>query len=215
MLLWKFSQWASLLLKVLYRWGIYLTVCTHNWSNQFNYISCNASNRIFETILPLVKNISKVHNQQNSIPTDLRRVFCQSLLYSGKQSNESRWLSLKTIWCETCKSLAMIGYSREVYLISYVISDLETPTRITAVIPKPTWVKNLVSSLSWKSNLEEIFVKPCHLWSLHFLKWRLNDMASVTVQCLSYCRVSQYVYVIVVWTKIKLCQFCCSTCSFS
>ena len=23
------------------RWGIYLTVCTHNWSAEFNYKACN------------------------------------------------------------------------------------------------------------------------------------------------------------------------------
>ena len=27
---------------LMHRWGIYLTVSTHNWSNQFNYISCKA-----------------------------------------------------------------------------------------------------------------------------------------------------------------------------
>ena len=27
---------------LMHRWGIYLTVGPHNWSNQFNYITCNA-----------------------------------------------------------------------------------------------------------------------------------------------------------------------------
>ena len=43
--LWKLSQWMSLffwsIVVLVHRWGIYFTVCTHNWSDEFNYIACS------------------------------------------------------------------------------------------------------------------------------------------------------------------------------
>ena len=31
---------------LVHRRGIYLTVCTHNWSDEFNYMACNGNTDI-------------------------------------------------------------------------------------------------------------------------------------------------------------------------
>ena len=38
-----------LLVHILYRLEIYLTVCTHDWSDEFNFIACNASGQKIAT----------------------------------------------------------------------------------------------------------------------------------------------------------------------
>ena len=35
--------WSIVIL--VHRWEIYLTVCTHNWSEQFTYIACNGKRK--------------------------------------------------------------------------------------------------------------------------------------------------------------------------
>ena len=52
----KEQKWVLFIHRVLgHRWGIYLIVCTHNWSDQFNYIVCNVQNKICNIVYSFTK----------------------------------------------------------------------------------------------------------------------------------------------------------------